>query len=104
LLWLLREQHREGVTAAATRAYHEGFELPDPQSGTIAENIVDLTARTAGMPWPDAVIGRSGSAPTSSGTPLVVAMQVVSEILGKLLPLWDFEAMEAATTAARRTS
>jgi len=94
LLWLLRDLHRVDVAGFATRAYHEGFELPDPRATTVAESIRDLAAGTVGMHRPNADGERTRDdltvlrnvEPTASG------MQVVADILQKLIPLWDFEA------------
>jgi hypothetical protein len=89
LLWLLRGRHQADVTALARRAYRKDFELLDPRARTVAERIQDLAARTA---------GGHGHETTRGYYPDAIApgIQVVADVLGELIPLWDFEAMEEA--------
>jgi hypothetical protein len=82
LLWLLRDRHRAGLVSAAARACRGDFELPDPRAGTVVEALRDRAADVR-APGP--------------------GMQVVAEVLGELIPRWDFEAMEEAVAAVRRT-
>ncbi len=94
LLWLLHDLHRADVAAYATRAYREGFELPDPSATTVAEIIKDLAASTAGMHRQEADSERklNDSTVTDSMEFRATGMQVVADALEKLIPLWDFEA------------
>jgi hypothetical protein len=73
LLWLLRDRHRAAVTALARRGYRDGFELPDPCAGTVAERIRDVAALT-----PD------------------VKMQVVADLLDELILSWNLESLDEA--------
>jgi hypothetical protein len=102
LLWLLRDHHRETVTTAASRAYLEGFELPDPNGGTIAELIMNLATRSASIPWPDAEAEATRPIVACDGNMLSAGMLVVATVLKELIPLWDLEAMEDAKMATRR--
>jgi hypothetical protein len=81
LLWLLRERHRAAVSALARRGYREGFELTDPQYGTVAERIRDLAASTAD--------GQDAGGPA-------VPMRVIADMLEELIQLWNLESLEEA--------
>ena len=98
LLWLLRDRHRQEVTAFATRAYREGFELSDPSASTTAEILQNLAASAAHTSDGDgpAVVYDTGS--------LASGMRVVGDVLAELIPLWDCEAMDDAAYSCRSAS
>ena len=98
LLWLLRDRHRQDVAAFATRAYREGFELPDPRASTVAESLRDLAAGGAHTSDGD------GPAVVYETESLASGMQVVGDVLGELIPLWDAEAMDEVTYSCRSAS
>jgi hypothetical protein len=101
LLWLLRDRHRAAVSAFASRGYREGFELPDPGASTVAERIKDLAARAADRHRRDGGDERSGRAVVCGTEALASPMQVVADVLGELIPLWDFEVAEDAARPGR---
>jgi hypothetical protein len=92
LLWLLRERHRMAVTAGATRAYREGFELPDPHASTVAESVEKVAARAAGNHQREHAVAHGAGS-------MAAGMQVIADVLRELIPLWDYEALEDATEA-----
>lgn len=102
LLWLLRDDHREAVTAAARQAYLEGFEWPNPTKSTVAEHLRDRAAHSSSMPWPEAIAEKDKPIAGGCAKSIPAAMQVVAVVLKELIPLWDLEAMEEATAVARR--
>jgi hypothetical protein len=76
-------------------ACQDGCELPDARADTVAESLRDLAAGT----------GRERHHPTIDCRPAAMAqgMQAVADILGDLIPLWDFEPRgRAAVFAAQR--
>jgi hypothetical protein len=89
LLWLLRERHRTTVTASATRAYREGFELPDPRASTVAESIEKVAARAADQHQRDHAAAHGANS-------MAAGMQVIADVLRELIPRWDYEALEDA--------
>jgi hypothetical protein len=90
VLWLLRDQHLAAARAFAARAFREGFELPDPSAATVAEAFRDVAANMAGLR------GGENDPGAASGTgPAAPGMQVVADVLGELIALWDFEAADA---------
>jgi hypothetical protein len=107
LLWLLGDRHRAAVAAFAMSACHEGFELPDARTGTVAESVRDLATGTAGGHTRHAGGERHAPPVTYQTASMALGMQVVADVLGELIPLWDFEPMgkaAAAAFAARRGS
>jgi hypothetical protein len=94
LLWLLRDRHRADFTAFVTMACREGFELPDPRAGTVAERIRDQAAGTAGRR--DTEGGYNDPTVTRDTESIVSGMRVVADVLGELIPVWDSEAMAEA--------
>jgi hypothetical protein len=101
LLWLLRNRHRAAVTAAARRAYRDGFEWPDPHSHTLAESIKDL-ALVAAIHGHDVEEGCADNdrAVACSGEAGASGMKVIADVLEELILGWDLEAMVEVPAAA----
>jgi hypothetical protein len=92
LLWLLRDRHHRDVTAFATKAYRQDFELPDPGARTVAEELRDRATNlksVSGHGRPAMVCATDSPAP---------GMQAVADVLAELIPLWDAEMMDDAAT------